>query len=126
MKRTLSLFILLICVFTSYTSAYSNRVVLKADVTVEFQENSEFSEKEKSNIIEYLASEEHDNHNTQRNIICSLFGHDYTVEEVTTITHRVSPTPPRCLETKYNISHCSRCGDIQEEYIISRRVFCCE
>ena len=126
MKKFLSLLILSICVLASPTSAYTKHVVSNANVTVVFQENSKFSENEKLIIIEYLASDKHENQNTQRNILCSLFGHDYTEEHVTTITHRVYPTPPRCLEKQYNILHCSRCGFTQEEYISSRSIYCCE
>ncbi len=126
MRKFWILLILLIFVLANPASAYTKHGVSSANVTVVFQENSKFSENEKMIIIEYLTSEKYENQNTQRNIICSLFGHDYTEEQVTTVTHRVYPTSPRCLEKQYNILHCSRCGDIQEELMSSRRLFCCE
>ena len=56
---------------------------------------------------------------------CNLFGHDYNVETVYTITHCVNPVPPRCLRQYYQVSTCTRCGYSESVLIGSDYINCC-
>ena len=60
------------------------------------------------------------------NIICDLFGHSYTEETITTITHKVNATQPRCKQEVLKVKVCSRCSDTQIERMSFEFINCCE
>ena len=61
------------------------------------------------------------------NLACTLFGHKFDqTEYVTTITHEVNPTAPRCLQEYFIVHLCSRCQeDGQIESLGGEYIFCC-
>ena len=58
--------------------------------------------------------------------LCALLGHKYEVSGVTTVTHCVRDTQPRCLEECFTVEACTRCDDT----IVTRTGFsyitCCD
>lgn len=58
-------------------------------------------------------------------LICTLFGHKLESSVVTTITHKVSATAPRCLRETYEMEVCSRCDYTNPILISSSYISCC-
>jgi hypothetical protein len=93
------------------------------NVTVIFDANSQFSEEQQEMIAQLLVNSEYGV--SQANLICNLFGHKNTQEGVSTITHKVSETSPRCLEEFFTITTCSRCNESTVERDGFGYIFCC-
>lgn len=102
-------------------------VIFKYDignVEVFFDENTPFSQTQRELIAYYLAGENSSQASVD-NLICTLFGHDYVYDTVIAVTHKVMPTPPRCLQETYLMGVCSRCEDITGEVTSSEYIDCC-
>lgn len=93
------------------------------DVTVKFDANSKFTPEEQHHIAELLVYGS--DKISPCGLSCFLFGHDYKSEITTTITHRARTTAPRCLSKTYEVSVCSKCGDMQQTLISSIYINCC-
>ena len=89
-----------------------------------FNDNSVFSEDEKTIITAALNSEQ-ETYGTYGSK-CTLFGHTYKTEYVTAITHKASNTNPRCLREVYETKICEDCSDTQTRLINSTLIACCE
>ena len=117
MKKTL-LFALVLaltlsfCVRISATNNMTNAITIN-NVDVVFDTNSSLTEAEKQLIAEHIVYGVSDVQTY--GLICNLFGHKTTTEIVTTITHCVNSTVPRCLEEDWELIICSRCESIVEE-----------
>jgi len=94
------------------------------DITVIFSEETSFTKAEQERIETYLITGEQP---ISRGVWCNLFGHSmsYTGEGVTTVSHRVRTTDPRCLQQTYAIYSCSTCGEISSSLIGSAHKSCC-
>lgn len=60
-----------------------------------------------------------------RGITCTLFGHDIDIGTVSTITHKVRSSAPRCLKETFNYEICSRCDYEVYTQINSEYIYCC-
>ncbi len=58
-------------------------------------------------------------------LTCTLFGHNLDTGTVTTITHKVSATAPRCLDETFNYEICSRCDYSNYTRISMGYIYCC-
>lgn len=93
------------------------------DVTVVFSVDSQLSVEQQEKIAQQLVNPE--NGVSQANLICNIFGHKNTLEGVSTITHKVSATSPRCLEELFTITTCSRCNESTVERDAFYYITCC-
>lgn len=93
------------------------------NVTVVFDAASKLAPEQQESIAQLLVNPEYGT--SQANLICTLFGHKNTMEGVTTITHKVSATDPRCLEEFFTITICSRCNESTVERDGMRYIPCC-
>lgn len=93
------------------------------NITVVFDGNSQLSVEQQENIAQLLVNP--DKGVAQANLICNIFGHKNTMEGVTTITHKVSATSPRCLEELFTITICSRCNASTVERDAFYYIPCC-
>lgn len=98
-------------------------VVTIDNVSVIFSTNSNLTENEKHLIAEHLIYGESDIQTY--GLLCNLFGHKNTTEIVTTITHCVNSTVPRCLEEYWEIQICSRCDNVESTVIDYNYINCC-
>lgn len=92
------------------------------DVTVKFEADSIFTLKEQQHIVELLVHG--GDEITPYGLSCFLFGHNYESEIITTVTHNVRTTAPRCLEESYEAQVCSKCGDTKLTLLISHYINC--
>ena len=93
------------------------------NTTVIFDVNSHLSVEQQENIAQLLVNPEYGV--SQANLICNIFGHKNTQEGVTTITHRVLPDSPRCLQENFIITTCSRCNESTVERVSHFYITCC-
>lgn len=126
MKRiTLVVLIVLLTISAciGVSAGTTNTNILDIDnVTVIFEDDSVFTPEEKQYIAELIVHGEND---VSTYGIACLFGHKYVEESVTTITHCVSDTQPRCLKEFFLIKTCSRCGKTTTERTGFKYITCC-
>ena len=93
------------------------------NITVIFDVNSQLSAEQQENIAQLLVNP--DKGVAQANLICNIFGHKNTQEGVSTVTHKVSATAPRCLQEVFTITTCSRCNESTVERDAMFYISCC-
>lgn len=59
-------------------------------------------------------------------LMCTLFGHDEQLHSVSAIEHKVRATNPKCLETDYLVTTCSRCEYENIEVLAEIYISCCD
>ena len=123
--------IILLSIFLMLSISASNTQQLvfeygHPEATVIFDDTSFFSEQKKQEIADSLIGMQlvDDEHLSQENIICSLFGHNLSTSAVSVITHRVSIWNPRCRLDIYDVTGCSRCNYTEEVLVSSGRILC--
>ena len=97
------------------------------NLEVEIIINDDVSAKTKAKIEKCYATGEPviDNGVSTYGITCTLFGHKIESTAVSTITHKVSSTSPRCLKRTYNYEECTRCDYTNSTLILSEYIVCC-
>lgn len=93
------------------------------NVTVVFDADSQLSIEQQEMIAQLLINPEYGV--SKANLICTLFGHKNTTEGVSTVTHKVLPDSPRCLEEFFTITTCSRCNESTVERDGMMYISCC-
>lgn len=93
------------------------------NVTVVFDVDSQLSEEQQEMIAQLLVNPEYGV--SQANLICNIFGHKNTQEGVSTITHKVLPDSPRCLQEHFVITTCSRCNESTVQRTSYYYISCC-
>lgn len=103
-------------------------VVEIGNTTVYFSADTEFTAEERAAIANVLAGGTTPSHihggDDPDNIICDIFGHKTTTEEVIAVQHCVYPTPPRCLQETYLVTTCSRCNYVDHQLLSSYCIDC--
>ena len=89
-------------------------------------ENENISEETREKIIAFYTNgtEEKEGIATY-GVTCTLFGHKLESSAVTTITHKVRSTSPRCLEKTYDYESCTRCDYENSTLLTSFYISCC-
>ena len=130
MKRLISIAITILMLASLCLSASANEITGHTydydfgEKTVIFESDTPFSEEERQHIAEHLVYGDDEISTYGFNFLC-LFGHNYEVGYVTTITHCVSATQPRCLKEIFEIGECTRCGATYTEQITAAYITCC-
>ncbi|MBO5857916.1 MAG: hypothetical protein J6Q87_06670 [Clostridia bacterium] len=89
-------------------------------------ENENISAETKAKIEKYYSEENHnDDGATTYGLTCTLLGHKLEKSCVTTITHKVRTTSPRCLKKVYAYEACTRCDYETSEVISTLYIACC-
>lgn len=89
-------------------------------------ENENISEETREKIIAFYSngSEEKEGIATY-GLTCTLLGHKIESSTVTTITHKVRSTSPRCLKKTYDYESCTRCDYENSTVLTSFYISCC-
>ena len=117
MKHIFAVFLILtitasFCLHISANSTSANVITIN-DIEIIFTPNTTLTNEQKQFVAQHFVD---NNSNIQTyGLICNLFGHKTTTEYVTTITHCVRDTVPRCLDEEWELIICSRCESIIEE-----------
>jgi hypothetical protein len=112
------------CTFVIPTSAKEST---ENDINVEVIIYDEVSTETKIKIENYFASGEPstDNDSSAYGLTCTLFGHKIESTAVSTITHKVRATSPRCLKRTYDYEACTRCDYEASDLMKSEYIVCC-
>ena len=129
MKKTVSIILVAIMMLSAALniSAYgdASNIHTFGNISVIFEDDSALTFEEQAATAKMIIAKSNGDATTY-NLLCTLFGHTYDVETVTTVTHKVNSSAPRCLEEHYNMSTCSRCGNQQLEFLYSQYIDCCK
>ena len=126
MKKIISacIFAILIVTLSLSVSASSHQYSYTINnKTIIFAHDTSFDEETRHHIVNhfvYGTSEA-----TTYGLSCILFGHSYESSVVTTITHCVSDTDPRCLKEMHEVQVCTKCDDTISNSIGSIFISCC-
>lgn len=114
---------LLVSAFVIPTSAKTDETNSDIEIIIE---NENISAETKVKIEKYYSTENHnDDVATTYGLTCTLFGHKLEKSIVSTITHKVSATSPRCLKKTYAYEACTRCDYENSELISTFYIVCC-
>ena len=89
-------------------------------------ENPNISEETEAKIIAFYTDggEEKEGVATY-GLTCTLLGHKIESSTVTTITHKVRSSSPRCLKKVYDYESCTRCDYEESTLLSSKYIVCC-
>lgn len=88
---------------------------------------------QKKEIADYFAYDNlstchiHNENNISASILCTLFGHQLTTTHVREISHNVYSESPKCVQSEYECTYCTRssCDYIENRLIYSVRISTC-
>ena len=126
MKKIIALVLAMIFTMSFYVSVSAANVentYIYGDFEIVFVENSSFSDEMKQHVADYIVNG--DDGATTYNLLCTLFGHKETVEAVTTISHKLRATHPRCLRQTWQVTGCTRCEEALGMVLISETYITC-
>jgi hypothetical protein len=90
--------------------------------------NDEVSAETKEKIEKYFATGEPATDNgtaTTYGLTCTLLGHKLENTAVSTITHKVRSTAPRCVKKTYAYQACTRCDYETSQLVETVYIYCC-
>ena len=129
MMRIKSLFAVILVIsllasaFAVPASAKSNKTNSDIEIIIE---NKNITAETKAKIEKYYSEENHnDDGATTYGLTCTLLGHKLEESCVTTITHKVRTSQPRCLQRTYEYAACTRCDYETSEVISTVYIVCC-
>lgn len=114
---------LLTCTFVLPTSAKEST---ENNANVEIIINDEVSIETEAKIKKYFANGGPTTDTTSTyGLTCTLLGHKTEASSVTTITHKVRATAPRCKEQMYLYEACTRCDYETSSLMGTEYIYCC-
>lgn len=114
---------LLVSAFAIPVSAKTDKANSDVEIIIE---NENISAETKEKIEKYYSTENHnDDGIATYGLTCTLLGHKLEKSCVTTITHKVRATSPRCLKKVYAYEACTRCDYESSEVISTSNIVCC-
>ena len=125
MKKIIALTLAMILSLSLFiTVGATNVKYTYSDVEIEFEEDCTFSEEMKQKIADYIVNG--DDGATTYNLLCTLFGHKEEVTGVTTTSHKVRTTNPRCLMQGWEVHACTRCEEALDVILLGESyIDCC-
>lgn len=126
MKKIIITLLIAAFFFATPTSAATNNnyIYEVGNTTIIFSDETIFSIEDRQVISQRIVDES--DYVQKCNLLCTLFSHKYESEAITTITHKVRSTAPRCRRSTYYVSVCSRCGDTKKELLAEDYINCCQ
>lgn len=128
MKKILALIMSILLAFSALSISVSaeeaseNIVVTYGETNFIFANDTPVEIQER--FIAYYFGEEDDGAEAY-GLTCTLFGHKLETTTVTTVTHKVRTTAPRCLKELHQVETCSRCDYTNDTVINSVYISCC-
>lgn len=127
MKRIFTILLVLTLLTCTCALPVSAKNTTKENNDIEIIIHNEVSEETKEKIERFFANgtpAENDGIATY-GLTCTLLGHNIKISSVSTITHKVSTTSPRCLKKTYNYEECTRCDYEKATLVCSEYIVCC-
>lgn len=129
MKKIIALILVVVSLFSVMSICAYAEETTESTVTVTVNEtdfifNANTSEDFRGKAIaRYFNSD--DDGAVAYGLTCTLFGHKLESSVITTITHKVNATDPRCLRETYDTEACTRCDYANAVLIGSEYITCC-
>ena len=129
MKKIIALIMVVVSLFSVmsisvYAEGAEKNTVTVTVNNVDFVFDADTSEEFRNRAIAHYFDQEDDSATTY-GLTCTLFGHKLESSVVTTITHKVNATDPRCLRERYDTEACTRCDYANAVLIGSDYITCC-
>lgn len=126
MKRLFAVFLVLTLLTCTFTLPVSAKNESNENTNIEIIIHDEVSAETKAKIERFFANGEPSEDNVSTyGLTCTLLGHKIESTVVSTITHKVSATSPRCLKKIYDYEACTRCDYEAYELAKSTYIVCC-
>lgn len=129
MKKMISLVMVVVSLFLIMSVSVSAEDTNENTVTVTVNETEFIFDAETTEDFRDKAISNHFNHGDENTatygLMCTLFGHKLESSVITTITHKVRATAPRCLRERYDTEACTRCDYTNAVLISSEYISCC-
>lgn len=129
MKKIIALILVVASIFSVMSiSAYAentdeNTVTVIVN-EIEFIFDADTTEDFRNKFIAHYFNHENDGA-AAYGLTCTLFGHKIESSVISTVTHKVNSTDPRCLRKTYNAETCSRCDYTNSTLLDSSYISCC-
>ena len=126
MKKVIAL-ILSLCFILSLgvIPASAEEASENSDITIIIH-NENISEETKEKLIAFYSDPgSHDDTAATYGLTCTLFGHKLENTVLTTVTHKVRTTTPRCQEKTYTYEACTRCDYENSTLVGTTYIYCC-
>ncbi len=129
MKKIIALILVVVSIFSIMSiSAYAddsteNTVTVTVN-EIEFIFDTDTTEDFRNKAIAHFFNH-NDDGAASYGLTCTLFGHKLQSSVITTVTHKVDSTDPRCLQETYNVETCSRCDYTNSTLLDSTYISCC-
>lgn len=128
--------IVLICIvpisasaLSTYMNNTSDNENKSTEITVSIEDTTNLSEEKiekiKNDVLEYHINGNNFENLSTHGITCTLFGHDKQTNRTRVVEHKVAKTEPRCKESIYNVTTCSRCDYEEISCIGYSYIYCC-
>lgn len=129
MKKIIALILVVVSLFSVMSISVYAEDTAETTVTVtvndvEFVFDADTTEDFRNKFIAHYFNHGDDGA-TSYGLTCTLFGHKIQSSVVTTITHKVLSTSPRCLQETYNAETCSRCDYTNATLLDATYIVCC-
>lgn len=119
-----------VSVLAVHSVGEANVTIVDNNLTITIHDVEELTPEQIERITD-LVSEYHSDHLSYEPVVsyglmCTLLGHDKQLHSVSAIEHKVRSTNPRCLETHYKVTTCSRCEYENIEVLAETYISCCD
>ncbi len=121
-KITITVLILtiLVCASLPVSAQETDNVLTIDNVEYIFEDNLTYEEQ-----LQLIDAINRDDNGVETcGLWCTLFGHDYEEQYVTTVTHGVNSAPLTCLEERFIVSQCTRCDTSSVERTGYNYIYC--
>lgn len=127
MKRIFAILLiltLLTCTFALPVSAKNTtNENTEIEIIIHDEVSKETREKIEKHFVDGTPTETNDN--STYGLTCTLLGHKLESCSVSTITHKVRATSPRCVEKTYLYEACTRCDYENSMLMSTEYIVCC-
>ncbi len=129
MKKIIALIMAVVSIFSLVSISVYAEDAAEETVTVTVEDTdfifyANTSEEFRSKFIAAYLNPEDDGAEAY-GLTCTLFGHKLESSLVTSVTHKVYSSDPRCVQKTYNVETCTRCDYTSQTLISSTIISCC-
>lgn len=94
-------------------------------ISVIFSDDTKLTQDKRQEIADRIVYGTQQSDVMPASLLCTLFGHKTSVEEVIVIHHKVRSKSPRCLKECIDVETCSRCDYENQTVTFQGNIDCC-
>lgn len=123
-------FILSSGVYAVSINKMGSAALIESDITVSIVDTTDMTNEQIGKItdavIAYHCGHENAEVSMPYGFTCTILGHKTQTTSTSVIEHKVRATNPRCLESFYKVTSCSRCDYVDIEFLTDVYISCCD